>query len=113
MHVGGPVRARSVGVQVEDLRVLPDVGDLQEVLNELKTISGVRLNLTPLGKEKLVKAAIGLTRSQAHRVFAKAIVSDGVLDDKDIDLVTEEKKQIIRESEEHPGRRIRATAEKN
>lgn len=32
-------------------------------------------------------------------MFGKAIVSDGVLDDRDIDLVTEEKKQIIRESE--------------
>jgi len=32
-------------------------------------------------------------------VFARAIVTDGVLDDRDIDLVTDEKKQIIRESE--------------
>jgi AAA+ superfamily predicted ATPase len=78
---------------------LPDVEDLQEVLEKLRTTSGVRLNLTPLGKEKLVKAAIGLTRAQAHRVFAKAIVRDGTLDDMDIDLVTDEKKQIIRESE--------------
>lgn len=78
---------------------LPDVSDLIEVLEKLRATSGVRMNLTPLGKEKLVKAAIGLTRSQAHRVFAKAIVSDGTLDDTDIDLVTEEKKQIIRESE--------------
>lgn len=78
---------------------LPDTDDLQNVLNELRDISGVKMNLTALGKEKLVKAAIGLTRSQAHRVFAKAIVSDGTLDDTDIDLVTDEKKQIIRESE--------------
>lgn len=78
---------------------LPDVDDLQKVLDELKTISGVRINLTTLGKEKLVKAAVGLTSAQANRVFAKAIVSDGVLDDTDIDLVTDEKKQIIRESE--------------
>jgi SpoVK/Ycf46/Vps4 family AAA+-type ATPase len=42
---------------------------------------------------------LGLTASQAHRVFAKAIVSDGVLDDRDIDLVMQEKKEIIRESE--------------
>ena len=32
-------------------------------------------------------------------MFARAIVTDGVLDDRDIDLVTDEKKQIIRESE--------------
>src|SRR6185369_16671007 len=41
----------------------------------------------------------GLSAAQAQRVFAKAIVSDGVLDDRDIDLVTEQKKEIIRESE--------------
>jgi AAA+ superfamily predicted ATPase len=78
---------------------LPDAGELQKVLNDLTNISGVRINLTPLGKEKLVKAAVGLTASQAQRVFAKAIVRNGVLDDTDIDLVTDEKKQIIRESE--------------
>jgi SpoVK/Ycf46/Vps4 family AAA+-type ATPase len=42
---------------------------------------------------------LGLTASQAQRVFAKAIVSNGALDDRDIDLVTQEKKEIIRESE--------------
>jgi SpoVK/Ycf46/Vps4 family AAA+-type ATPase len=55
--------------------------------------------LTKLGREKLVQAALGLTTAQAQRVFAKAIVADGVLDDRDIALVTEEKKQIIRENE--------------
>jgi SpoVK/Ycf46/Vps4 family AAA+-type ATPase len=55
------------------------------------------MNLTKLGREKLVQAALGLTAAQAHRVFAKGAI-DGVLDDRDIDLVTEEKKQIIRES---------------
>jgi SpoVK/Ycf46/Vps4 family AAA+-type ATPase len=57
------------------------------------------VNLTKLGREKLVQAALGLTAAQAQRVFAKAIVADGVLDDRDIGLVTDEKKQIIRESE--------------
>jgi AAA+ superfamily predicted ATPase len=78
---------------------LPDTTELQNVLNGLVQNSGVRNRLTPLGQEKMVQAAIGLSVSQAQRVFAKAIVSDGQLDDKDIDLVTDEKKQIIRESE--------------
>lgn len=78
---------------------LPDASELQKVLDDLTHISGVRINLTALGKEKLVKAAVGLTASQAQRVFAKAIVRNGMLDDTDIDLVTDEKKQIIRESE--------------
>ncbi|MBI4928994.1 MAG: AAA family ATPase, partial [Anaerolineae bacterium] len=78
---------------------LPDTAQLAEVLDQLASTPGVKVNLTPLGKEKLTQAALGLSASQAQRAFARAIITDGVLDDRDIDLVTEEKKQIIRESE--------------
>jgi AAA+ superfamily predicted ATPase len=77
----------------------PQATELDQVLQRLAKTPGVKVRLTPLGREKLVQAAMGLTASQAQRVFAKAIVRDGVLDDQDIDLVTEEKKQVIRESE--------------
>src|SRR5262245_1979626 len=77
----------------------PTDAELEAVLNQLTQTPGVKVNLTKLGREKLVQAALGLTASQSQRVFAKAIVSDGVLDDRDIDLVTQEKKEIIRESE--------------
>lgn len=76
----------------------PNAGELEAVLTRLAKAPGVKVNLTKLGREKLVQAALGLTSAQAQRVFAKAIVGDGVLDDRDISLVTEEKKQIIRES---------------
>jgi AAA+ superfamily predicted ATPase len=78
---------------------MPKIGELEAVLSKLTATPGVKINLTKLGREKLVQAAVGLTASQAQRVFAKAIVKDGVLDDRDIDLVTDEKKQIIRETE--------------
>jgi len=77
----------------------PTAEQLEQVLDKLTRTPGVKVNLTPLGKEKLVQAALGMTASQAQRTFAKAIVRDGVLDDRDIALVTAEKKQIIRESE--------------
>ncbi len=77
----------------------PRTSELEAVLNRLTQTPGVKVRLTPLGREKLVQAALGMTASQTQRVFAKAIVRDGVLDDRDIDLVIEEKKQIIRESE--------------
>jgi len=32
---------------------------------------GIKINLTPLGREKMVQAALGLTASQAQRVYAK------------------------------------------
>lgn len=78
---------------------LPEAAELEQVLEGLARAPGVKVNLTPLGREKLVQAALGLTAAQAQRVFSKAVVQDGVLDDRDIDLVTEEKKEIIRESE--------------
>jgi AAA+ superfamily predicted ATPase len=76
----------------------PAAPELEAVLSRLTKAPGVKVNLTKLGREKLVQAALGLTAAQAQRVFAKAIVGDGVLDDRDINMVTEEKKQVIRES---------------
>ena len=85
---------------VIDILPLPGKEGLLEQLNKLVESSGARVNLRPLGQEKLVQAALGLTISQAQRVFSKAIVGkEGVIDDRDIDLVLDEKKQIIRESE--------------
>ena len=78
---------------------LPNALELEAVLKQLTGTPGVEVKLTDLGQEKLVQAALGLTISQARRVFAKAIVRDGVLDDRDIASVTEEKKQIIRENQ--------------
>lgn len=75
----------------------PDAGDLEVVFNRLT--AGITVNLTSLGREKLVQAALGLSLSQAQRVFSKAIARNGTIDDTAIALVTEEKKQIIRESE--------------
>jgi AAA+ superfamily predicted ATPase len=77
----------------------PDSVELQAVLDRLTQTPGVKVTLTELGREKLVQAALGLTTSQAQRTIAKAIVKDGSLNDQDIQLVTDEKKQIIRESE--------------
>jgi SpoVK/Ycf46/Vps4 family AAA+-type ATPase len=92
-----PVELKDEAVIVE--YPLPKNEELETVLQRLTQTPGVKVNLTKLGREKLVQAALGLTSAQAQRVFAKAIVSNGRLDDRDINLVTEEKKQIIRESQ--------------
>ncbi len=78
---------------------LPIAPELDQVLNNLTQTAGMKISLTSLGREKLVQAALGLTANQSHRAFSRAIVSNNALDDRSIDLVTEEKKQIIRESE--------------
>jgi AAA+ superfamily predicted ATPase len=59
---------------------------------------GLKAQLTSQGRAKLAQAALGLTIAQARRAFAKAIVRDDVLDDRDIDTVLAEKKAVIRES---------------
>ncbi|MGQ9675541.1 MAG: AAA family ATPase [Chloroflexota bacterium] len=77
----------------------PTTQEIEQVLDRLAQTPGVRVNLTPMGREKMVQAAMGMTASQSQRVFAKAIVAGGRLDDRDIALITAEKKQIIRQSE--------------
>lgn len=76
----------------------PDFDGIREILDVFTNIPNVQVNLTDLGRDRLVRSALGLTANQAQRVFAKAIVRKGSLDEQDIDLVTREKKTIIRES---------------
>ena len=83
---------------IVDLPV-PSSNELDVVLDKLIEMPGVKVNITKLGREKLIQAALGLTVSQAQRAYASAIVTEGVLDDRSISLVTVEKKLIIRESE--------------
>ncbi|MBI5368943.1 MAG: AAA family ATPase [Planctomycetes bacterium] len=78
---------------------LPSAAELEQVLARLAETPGVKVDLTRLGREKMVSAALGLTAAQAQRAFARAIVADGTLDDRDIELVTAEKKQLLRENE--------------
>jgi AAA+ superfamily predicted ATPase len=78
---------------------LPDAEELKALLNTILQNSRDKIRLTELGLEKMVEAALGLTEAQAKRVFGRALVSNVTLDDRAIDLVTEAKKQIIRESE--------------
>jgi SpoVK/Ycf46/Vps4 family AAA+-type ATPase len=77
----------------------PTEAELDRVLDHLVKVPGLKVNLTPLGREKLVRAALGLTTAQAQRTFSKAIVANGTLDDRDIAEVTNEKKEIIRASQ--------------
>jgi SpoVK/Ycf46/Vps4 family AAA+-type ATPase len=97
--------ASQVPAELEDLTVVvdfppPNSDELTEVFETLTQLPKIEVNLTDLGKEKLIQAALGLSAAQAQRVFSKAIVEgNGQIDDQAIDLVTQEKKQIIRESE--------------
>ena len=58
----------------------------------------LRTDLGSDGRERLAKAALGLTLFEAENAFARAMVDDGRLTDSDIVLVQDEKKQIVQKS---------------
>ena len=76
----------------------PDIDELKLLLEQLLADPGARHDLSPEARDRLLRAALGLSSNQAQRVFAKAIVTHGVLDQRDIELIAEEKKQIIKAS---------------
>jgi len=71
---------------------------LDRILAEVKDNPNVKVSLTPEARERLLRAALGLTSTEAENIFAKAIVRDGKLGEDDISLILEEKKQIIRKT---------------
>lgn len=76
----------------------PTVEELDQILASLEETPGLRNDLTPDGRSRLLQAALGLSANEALRSFSKAIVGDGQLDDDDVDTVTAEKQDIIRGS---------------
>ena len=81
---------------------LPSARELLELLREIVGVvrrnNKAQVHLTVPEAEQLVKAAQGLTLSEAENAFAKAIAHDGRLDKDDVALVLDEKRQVIRKA---------------
>ncbi|MCZ6689451.1 MAG: AAA family ATPase [Planctomycetota bacterium] len=79
---------------------LPDEADLRTCLREfLETVKGrIDVRHDPDLEEKVVKASLGFTLSQAENVFARAIIADRAFSMDDLHLILAEKKQIVRKS---------------
>ncbi len=81
---------------------LPSYRDLLHLLKEIVDVvrqgNRARIDLTKDDADQLIKAAQGLTLSEAENAFAKAIAKDGRLSKDDVPLVLEEKRQVIRKS---------------
>lgn len=76
-----------------------EISKLLDSIIEANATSGrVENLLSNDDREKLVQAAIGLTINESENAFARAMVDDGKLTASDIEIVTEEKRQIIRKS---------------
>jgi AAA+ superfamily predicted ATPase len=88
----------------------PDVEEISGLLDRFTQNPQIKVNLTTLGRDKVLRSALGLSANQALRVFGKSIVAEikgangeilkpsGTLDERGIDMIAAEKKSIIRES---------------
>jgi SpoVK/Ycf46/Vps4 family AAA+-type ATPase len=74
---------------------LPTMAELNQVLSSQLADNRNR-RLTTDAREKLLKAALGLTRDEAEKVYRKAQVTNGRLTEAEVDIVLSEKKQLIR-----------------
>jgi SpoVK/Ycf46/Vps4 family AAA+-type ATPase len=75
---------------------LPDTKEIDYLIKDL--VVPEKLNLTELGKEQLLKAFLGLSRTRIRLVLASALASKQEVNESDIALVLEEKKQAIRQT---------------
>ena len=81
---------------------LPGLDDfnrlLDRIIEDVKDKPNIQVNLDGEGRERLLRAAQGLTLKEAENVFAKTLVLDGKIDADDVTVVFSEKQQIIRKS---------------
>ena len=74
---------------------LPDMGELDGVLSQHLSKNKNRRTTTEV-REKLLKAALGLTKDEAEKVYRKAYVKANKLTEDEVEIVLSEKKQLIR-----------------
>ncbi len=79
---------------------LPTAQDLVRLLREIVRVlregKAATVELTNESVEPLIKAALGLTLTEAENAFAKAVARDHKLAPDDVSLVLAEKRQVIR-----------------
>lgn len=74
---------------------LPTMSELNEVLTQQLDQHRSR-RISTETREKLLKAALGLTKDEAEKVYRKSYVTAGKLTESEVDIVLSEKKQLIR-----------------
>jgi hypothetical protein len=71
---------------------------LDRIIEDVKDKPQIRVNLDADARDRLLRAAQGLTLKEAENVFAKTLVLEGKLDAEDVNIIFSEKQQIIRKS---------------
>lgn len=79
---------------------LPSLAEIKNKLNSMiaqnKKVKSD--SLTEDDKDRLCKAALGLTLQEAENAFALSMVNDGKIDLKDLKIIMEEKMQVIKKT---------------
>ncbi|MEU0553215.1 AAA family ATPase [Dactylosporangium sp. NPDC006015] len=81
---------------------LPGEAEIRALLDSMIASNAaggrIRIGLSDVDRERFAKAAAGLTLHEAENAFARAMVSDGVLDVHDLAVVHDEKRQAVSRS---------------
>lgn len=82
---------------------LPSFEEIKSTLDDMisanRQSGRIVMDLDSDEEERLAKAATGLTLQEAENAFARAMVEDGRLDIGDLEVILEEKRQIIQKTE--------------
>ncbi len=78
---------------------LPDLPQIELIYSQIERAvqqnQSLEINLSEEERKQLIEAGMGLTERELKNVFAKALVKDRKLDINDIDVILDEKRQII------------------
>ncbi|UZQ49583.1 AAA family ATPase [Clostridium kluyveri] len=81
---------------------LPTIDEIKCMLDEMiyvnKQSGRINIDLDESEKLKLCKAALGLTLQESENAFARAMVEDGNLNIDDLEIILEEKCQVIKKT---------------
>ncbi len=80
---------------------LPSLSELKNLLNEMieaNSGSSIKISLKENEKDILCKGAQGLTLQEAENAFARAMVTKGRLSLNELDIIMEEKCQVIKKT---------------
>ena len=77
---------------------LPEVEEIMEVMYEMIYENELQTDLTQEDKEKIAKAALGLTLQEAENALSRAIVQNRGLDRNAIKVIFDEKNQVIKKT---------------
>ena len=71
---------------------------LKRIIEDVKENPKIHMKLTPESAQKIIRALLGLTLGEAENVLAKTLVMQRGLSERSVEVILDEKRQIIRKS---------------